>query len=66
MNFFRIPLNLLVIVILKWVDSFEWTQIFVICGVWLLVGTILLVSLGVLKKREMVISGQSNWAINEV
>jgi len=66
MNFFRIPLNLLVIGILKWVDQFEWTTIFIICGLWLVLGTALLVSMTIIKKREIVTSVQSNWAMNDV
>jgi MFS family permease len=70
MNFFRIPLNLLVIAILKWVDIFEvksknvqveyfkWSSIFVTCGIWLVVATLLQVYLSCIKKKDL---GMFSW-----
>jgi len=38
MNLFRVPLNVLVVAILLWIDSFSNESIFLMCSLWLAVG----------------------------
>jgi len=64
MNFFRIPLNIFVIIILKFIDKFAWSAIYVICGSWLLLAAILLHVLS-RRKADVVISVESDWGAKE-
>jgi len=66
MNFFRIPLNLLVVAILKWLISMDWPAAFLVCGCWLVISALLLHILTRVKKIDLIISSDSDWVAKEV
>jgi len=51
MNLFRLPLNILVVVVLKWIHLFENDTIFFICSIWLLI-SIAAIQFGVRPKNR--------------
>jgi len=56
MNLFRVPLNILVVAILNYINNFSHSTIFLTCGVWLLISTWCLVLMARIPARVTVVA----------
>jgi len=56
MNLFRVPLNVLVVAILNYINNFSHENIFLTCGVWLLVSTWCIILLSRIPARVTVVA----------